>query len=329
MEKDREHLILRYLTGTLTAEEQRAFASWMDESGENKKMVDDFRTIWETTQEKAVVTDFHTSEEWAKFESAFMTKPRKESKVRSLFTEPWLKVAASVLLVCLSSFVIYQFLIRSESVVVQTTTNSTNFLLPDGSNVWLNAESTLSYKKDFTERRNVTLQGEGFFDVKKDAEHPFTINTGDAEVKVLGTSFNVRAYDREGSTKVLVLTGRVSFETEDGPDKVVLTPGMTGILSNGNEISVDTEVDQNQLAWKNKELIFKRSPLRSVVKTLSEYFKKDIRIRNKDLEDCRFTGSFKNPSLDEVLESLTFALDLKMDNEQNLYILDGVGCKTN
>jgi ferric-dicitrate binding protein FerR (iron transport regulator) len=249
-----------------------------------------------------------------------------------VYQQPWLKIAATFLLLCISSYLVYQSFFRSDIYNIQSGGKSMHAVLPDGSEVWLNAESRLTYHKGFVKDREVTLEGEAFFDVEKDREHTFTIRANDVVVQVLGTSFNVRAYQSEILTEVFVVTGKVSVKTDDENQNIVLLPGMTGVLSHNNhQLSINTEADANRLAWKNKELVFKKTPLRNVVKTLSFYFKKDFTIRNKELNNCRFTGSFKDPSLDEVLESLRLALDLdlKIDPQQNSYTLDGVGCKDN
>jgi transmembrane sensor len=330
MKEDREHLILRYLQGNLSEEEQRAFELWQNESDENRKMVADFHQIWQTTIDKEHPTDFQSEQEWQKLAASLFAKEKSPVRKLNLFQEPWLKIAATVLLICLCAFIVYLNFFKADSHLIQTAESIRHTVLPDGSDVWLNAESQLTYNSDFAKNRLVKLEGEAFFDVKKDAERPFTIHTNDAQVMVLGTSFNVRAYGREILTEVFVLTGKVSVKPKDDGKNIILTPGSTGVLSRSDHtLAVNTEEDPNRLAWKNKELVFKKAPLRTVVKTLSSYFKKDFRIQNKELSQCRFTGSFKDPSLDEVLESLSIALDLKMDRQEDAYVFDGPGCKMN
>jgi ferric-dicitrate binding protein FerR (iron transport regulator) len=329
MKENREHLILSYFTGKLSAEERHDLEVWRNESDENRKIFDDFQLIWKTTGDNAPSIDFHSDQEWEKFASSAFQRKEGANR-RTLFQEPWLKIAATILLLCVSSFVVFQIFFKTESFVIQTAENVKHTVLPDGSNVWLNAQSRLTYEDDFDNKRTVTLQGEAFFDVKKDSQHPFTIHAPDAEVKVLGTSFNVRAHEKETLTEVFVVTGKVSVKADDVDENILLTPGMTGVLSrNNHQLSSNTNDDVNRLAWKSRELVFRKAPLRTVIKTMSSYFRKEFRVGNDELLNCRFTGSFEDPSIDEVLESIDLALDLKANHQEDIYTLDGVGCKDN
>jgi ferric-dicitrate binding protein FerR (iron transport regulator) len=327
MSENKEHLILQYLQGKIEPAEKQAFESWRNESEENRRMVDELQRIWQLTNSNEITTDFQSEEEWRKLNSLL---DRQETPVRRLDRSVmhWSKIAAAILLVILSSFILYLTFFKADQVVLQTAGNILHNVLPDGSEVWLNTESRLTYDEDFDENRLVKLEGEAFFNVKRNPEKPFVIRSEDAQVGVLGTSFNVKAYKNEIQTEVFVVTGKVRLGINDQEKYIILTPGTTGILTKkGHRLITEPQGDANILAWKNKRLVFKKTPLGTVVRILRSYFKRDIRVKNEALLSCRFTGSFNDPTLEEVIEILHLALDLGVDRQQETYLLDGVGCK--
>ena len=175
--------------------------------------------------------------------------------------------------------------------------------------------------------RTLSLEGEGFFDVKPNPERPFIVRADEAEIKVLGTSFNVKAYKKEPQTEVFVITGKVSLSAADKSNNITLLPGSNGIFNKKDRTLLSENGEHlNTMMWKEKRLIFKKTPLREVVRTLRSYFKADIRIKNEKLLNCRFTSSFIDPTLPEVIEALSLALNLKLGYQSNVYDLDGEGC---
>jgi ferric-dicitrate binding protein FerR (iron transport regulator) len=122
----------------------------------------------------------------------------------------------------------------------------------------------------------------------------------------------------------------VSFSALKTSQNILLTPGLTGVLNKSDgKLSLDDEDHTNVLAWKEKRLIFKKSPLREVIKVLKNYFKAEIHIEDQQLLNCRFTGSFEDPTLDEVIETIQLSLNLKVLHESDSYTLQGEGCNIN
>jgi transmembrane sensor len=329
MSETKDHLILSYLQGNLSPDEAGAFETWRNESDENRRTVEEFQKIWQLSNNKGITIDFQSEQEWQRLESSLL--PGEETPRREFIPldSNWLKIAAAIVLVLVASSILYLTLSKANEILIETSANSIHKILPDGSEVWLNEKSCLTYQEDFADDRTVHLVGEAFFVVKKNPSKPFVIQTGSARVKVLGTSFNVKAYPDEMQTEVMVVTGQVSFGHVNSEKVVMLTPGTNGILTNKNErLNVDTQTDPNSLAWKDKELVFRKSPLASVLKTLHIYFRKDILVKNDSLLGCRFTGSFKDPTLQEVFETIGLALDIEITQQQDSYLLSGAGCKS-
>ncbi len=144
--------------------------------------------------------------------------------------------------------------------------------LPDGTLVWLNASSSLKYPTAFQgETRKVELVGEGYFEVAKDASHPFFVNSGNNQVRVLGTHFNVNAYPENHLTIVTLAEGSIRLN-----GKTTLKPGEAGIVGQTGNISVETADLEAALAWKDGQFIFNGTPIKSVMQQISNWYSAKI-----------------------------------------------------
>lgn len=325
-----DQLILKYLSGAISEAEKQRLDAWVRASDENKKAFDDFAAIWNLTKDDGIAKDFETQREWIKFESAFNNDNTRGARVRRFNPlDLGLKVAASIAFLALFSFVLYLTFFNASTTLIETSTTMNRVALPDGSAVWVNQQSRLSYSSNFNKgNRTVELDGEAFFEVKKDSERPFIVRLNDAEIKVLGTSFNVSAYQSGDAIKVYVATGIVNFSNADERTAgVMLSAGETGTLMlSTNVISTSSEENTNALAWREKKLIFKKTSLANVVKDLSKYFNIDIQVKDQSILQCRFTGSFDKPGLEEIIEALSVSLDLTITRLGDAYVIDGNGC---
>lgn len=323
MTDHQEELILKFLQGNLSHKERESFELWLKEDTANQKLVADYEQLWKAGVNPAKPADVQTAEEWNKLFRAINETPVVHLNPR--FT--LLKVAATLILLLAASAVIYLTFIKKGTILHETAGTIERIELPDGSEVWLNEKSKLTYSDDFTDARNLELEGEGFFEVKRDPTKPFTIHTAGADVRVLGTSFNVRAYTDTDQTEVYVATGKVSLSTTDQQKTVILLPSTTGLFNRNNgTIEKDTSQHLNAVSWRDRRLVFHKTAMKEVVKTLKTYFKTDIRVNNEKLLSCRFTGTFDEPSLNEVLETIRLALDLRVTQNGANYSLDGEGC---
>jgi len=323
-----EQLILRLLNGTISPDEHRTLSAWMNESEENKKLVNDFTWMWKASKDQLEGVGFETGEEWKKFErSSGQQHVERAKEIKFYSYSNGLKIAASITVIALFSWVLYLIFFSHQRIFKESGDTMVQLDLPDGSEVWLNHDSRVAYQDDFnSDTRTVTLTGEAFFEVKSDPQKPFIIETNNARIKVLGTSFNVRAYGGPNSTEVFVATGLVNFSNIKNKEGINLKPGQTAATKNNTVLMLEPVESQNVLAWKEKQLIFKRSSLNTVIKNLETYFRIDMEIRNEDISRCRFTGSFSEPTLEEIIEALSVSLDLNIIKKDDIYIVDGNGC---
>jgi transmembrane sensor len=329
MTEHQEQLLLKSLSGTISTEERETLTAWMNQSKENKKLAEDFTVLWKYSKKNTLQENFQTKEEWKKLEAAIQKAEIPQGKEITLKQHvPWLKIAASVTLLTICSGLIYVIFFSQETILKESHDSIVEVVLPDGSEVWLNRNSRLTYQGDFNkENRLVKLEGEAFFDVTKNPQEPFVVQTGKAQIKVLGTSFNVEAYTGSKETEIFVVTGLVSFSNLSDSKSITIKAGEAGVLKNENLGLISQGEQLNALAWKEKRLIFKKTILSDVVEVLEEYFNVDIEVRNKNALRCRFTGSFDKPSLSEIIEALSVSLDLNITEQRNkTYLVEGNGC---
>lgn len=200
--------------------------------------------------------------------------------------------------------------------------------LPDGSSVILNAGSTLEFKKVFNDKREVRLNGEAYFDIKKDADRPFIIYTGNIKTTVLGTAFNIRAYPHMSKIIVSVTSGKVKVEKGE---KVlaVLDKDQQIVYNVPNEVATQEAVNAQQLVtkWTMKEMVFDEESFESVVELLSRRYGVTIGFKNPALKNCTIRASFVGTeSLKNVLETLSTISNSTYIVENGKYVILGEGC---
>jgi ferric-dicitrate binding protein FerR (iron transport regulator) len=228
----------------------------------------------------------------------------------------------------------------------------TKLVLPDGSQVWLNSGSRLHYKNDFNTRlREVELDGEAFFEVAKNADHPFIVHTSAINVKVLGTAFNVKSYPKESIIETTLLRGMVEVTRKDDPSapKVILRPneklvfhkntvpehpvsGIAGHAAKLPETMSDISIiplrrnipdsDKVETSWMYNKLVFDGDSFEELAAKMERWYNIKIVFKNERLLKYRFKGVFSNETVQDALNALRltarFTYSIK-DNEIELY----------
>jgi ferric-dicitrate binding protein FerR (iron transport regulator) len=191
--------------------------------------------------------------------------------------------------------------------------------------VALNSNSKLVFPKQFTgNTREVTIYGEAFFDVKPNREKPFIITAGNAQVKVVGTSFNVCAYPENETVEVVVKTGKVQVTNKIGEvlsdaNQVYLVPGEKGTLFIKSSILEKSQnSNPNYLAWKTRDFVFNDIPLDEVFQCLEKTYHVKIQVTDPELNALKLNAQFDKKPIDFILNvvGLTFNLELSVENEQ-------------
>lgn len=188
------------------------------------------------------------------------------------------------------------------------------FSLPDGSLVWLNSGSKLSYPSNFKGQRSIQLEGEAYFDVIK-SRKPFIVSTAYGEIEVLGTSFNVKAYTDDDFQTTLV-AGAVNLRVGAGTS-ITLKPGEQAFVNENNRLEIQTVETEIFTSWKDGKLIFYREPFEKVAKRMERWYNVKIEVDNDEIKNLWFTGTIEMETLSEVMELIRRSMPLEYSYDQN------------
>ncbi|MBF9239278.1 FecR domain-containing protein [Hymenobacter sp. BT683] len=244
---------------------------------------------------------------------------------------PVLRLAASLVVALgLGWLMVSYFRADAAMQVVQSGDQRREVWLPDSSCVWLNRGSVLTYAAAFDgAERVVQLEGEAFFEVRRNPQQPFVVRTGQATTRVLGTSFNLSAYPNAPAVSLTVATGKVAFSASAGGPATLVTPGYGARLDKRDgRLTKRRVTDGNAWAWQSGQLRFAAQPLRAVLPTLEQYYGVQLPLADTTLARCRFTGTFDRAPLSEVLQVLEATLQLRAAQQTaQVYQLEGPGCR--
>lgn len=250
-------------------------------------------------------------------------------------------VALSSLVVLLAGYCVFLLSskttqkVAAEIAEIQTRNGSrSRATLPDGTEVWLNGGSRITYQRDMNtqQKREVFLSGEAFFKVAKDADNPFVVKTSRMAVNVLGTAFNIKAYPNEEQTETSLISGSVEVvpaddqqrrvqlqpnqkfiirHTQDGNAKPSLGYSMEQVKMNGQDDLI------NETAWCDNILVFDNENFGAVALKMERWFGVKVYLTDKKLKAYRFTGTFKNESLPQILEALKVTSSFRCEIKGN------------
>lgn len=197
--------------------------------------------------------------------------------------------------------------------------------LPDGSKVTLNAGTTIAYPNAFVSKnREVEIKGEAFFEVAHDAGHPFIVKANQVSVEVLGTQFNVKAYEEDDRIEVSLSEGKVKVQSADREKRIFLSPGEQACYDKRSHSLTTRAVDiAHYTSWRNGIYYFRALPLKEIAKQLERIFNVDICITSSDIEDIVLTGDFlRGENLEQILRVITADKRLKYRTEEYMIYID-------
>ncbi|MDO9593027.1 MAG: FecR domain-containing protein, partial [Erysipelotrichaceae bacterium] len=210
----------------------------------------------------------------------------------------------------------------------------TNTTLPDGSKVYLNAGSSISYPNHFDgSTRNVLLTGEAYFQVVKNKKVPMVVSAGNVDLKVYGTSFNVNAFPSEASVRVTLVEGSISLSFKSGKlkgkDEFFIEPGQTvTYLDDSTKMTIKNEDTFFYTAWKDGILVFKNNTFASVLKQLSRKFNVDIELKDQSLASIPMDATFRDEDINEIIRLLALGTPFKYYYESPEKLPDGTFAKS-
>ncbi|MDO9581450.1 MAG: DUF4974 domain-containing protein, partial [Bacteroidales bacterium] len=197
-----------------------------------------------------------------------------------------------------------------------------SFNLPDGTTGMLNSGSQLSYSIPFTNNRHVKLEGEGWFEVTHDENHPFEISTGNSTVKVMGTSFNLSAYPAENYVEVVLQQGKVEFQNNKGDEKGTILPSERLVFQNG-KISMSVTDPEKYSAWTEGKLVFREDPMEEVARRIERWYNVKVELADHELKKYSFHATFMDDTLEDVLRCLSMTSPITYSITQPKLLQDG------
>jgi ferric-dicitrate binding protein FerR (iron transport regulator) len=323
--QDMTALIHKYLTSQATTEERRLVDAWMLESDENREMFEEIKLIWDNSEDEAIeVSDSEMEEGLLRLEESIAENIREEQQQttgrfgsdsyrRGRYKN--LAIIALVIVSTLSVWAFYAHLSLSGKEIM--ISGKGNILLPDSSEIFSNRATVVSFRQTLW-KREIHLEGEAFFEVQRNERRPFVIHAGETTIKVLGTSFLVRAYPGE-PVQVSVVSGNVAVLHKD--QRVEIHTGEEVVVTENNELVKSHSIDPNLLAWKTGKLAFENSLVKEVLNELEKMFDVKFEVEDPQILKRRFTGEFENLRLEQILELITSSLHLSVGYLDNRHIL--------
>jgi len=314
-----DDLLIKYLLRETSPEEDIELSHWLAEDPENRKEFERFELIWKESKNLEQKSTVDPEAAWVKFKEQ-IPAAGPEDVFRPIVNKlSWLRVAA-VLFIIAGAWSFYLILGQNGYDTISSGQLVRTEVLPDGSKVTLNKNAVLSYKKDFKgEMRSVKLeQGEVFFDVSPDKARPFIIDADQVNIRVLGTSFNVKK-NRE-LTEVIVESGlvRVSLKGQ----QVQLKKGEK-VLIKGTDAILHKELSTDNLYnyYRTNIFVADNTPLWRMVEILNEAYDAKIEIADPKLRDLTLNTTFKGESLETILHIISETLRIKVQKEGEKIIL--------
>jgi len=313
----------KYLNGTCNPEEFTDLLEAIEGKEDNDQMSSEIFELWDATL-KGSIENKENDQLLDKIHHRISLDESRSLARQFTLYRNLLKIAAVLIVGLLVSTAIFYNIPEKQpfTTLIETVTTPfgarTSFKLPDGSEVWLNSGSTISFPKQFGDIRSIELTGEAYFKVVKDGKR-FMVSTDYGKVEVMGTSFDVKAYPKEnfettlveGSVKVKNLTNKLA----------ILESGQQSVITPSNEFSVNEVNTDLRTSWKEGKLIFVKEPFQNVVKALERWYNVKIELQGERLKKLGFTGTIEMESFGEVLELINATTPITYKFDKNTRIL--------
>lgn len=309
-----EDKLIRYINGESTQQESLHVEQWMAASDENLKLARQLYYIAFAADTRQVMSEVDTQKALRRVRhnirnNAWRRSLNRMQRVAAILFLPMLVASACFIVT----------LMRTSDDIVEVRTNPgmvTSITLPDSTVVWLNSESSIKYPRKFSRKsRNVSISGEAYFAVRRDADRKFIVTTPkDIKIEVLGTEFNIEAYDCDKEVAATLISGKVEFQYSKGgqSSRIVMKPSQKVVYNSLSQTatigSVNCLIDT---AWKDGKIIFKDTSLEDALHILGKRFNVEFSVRNPKLLRHHFTGVFVHQRLERILEHFAVSSNVK------------------
>ncbi|MDR2773810.1 MAG: FecR domain-containing protein [Tannerella sp.] len=298
----------KYLAGDASQQEKESVQRWLETDEKNRKEFSTLRMLYDVT---------------------LAHLPDEAAPVRRQPFAGWLKIAAAILITFMCSYYFLRPAPAEDNAIMQTlhvpAGQRAELTLTDGTKVWLNSGTTFSFPDRFSETaREVTMDGEAYFEVTEDSAKPFSVHTRSYDIRVLGTVFNVMAYSNEQRQfETSLIRGEVEIIPSGDGRPIKLMPGKRIYESNGRT-TVDVIPDYSHFLWRKGIISFENERIENILKQFQLYYDIEIRNENTAINDMRYTGKFRiRDGIEHVLNVLKIPTGLRYykDDETNFILI--------
>lgn len=304
-----EEFLPSYFKGTINKNDREKVEAWKDASEGNRHIFADSLKAWEGIEHLRRMKKYNA-------EKALEKVNQRIEKGNPVKLWGFFQKAAAILILPLLVATLYFATEKPTYEMAETAWHTikspagmrSEFTLPDGTNVYLNSKTSLSYPIAFNgSTRDVELTGEAYFEVAENKEQPFIVNTGKVNIEVTGTEFKASNYPDENLTEIVLVSGEINlFQGEYSTQKkrlCTMAPGEKAAFD-GDELSFDkVEVDK-YISWKDGVLMFRDDSMKDVVRRLNRWFNVDIQLTGNTMQDYVYTATFQDESLIQILDLL-------------------------
>ena len=254
----------------------------------------------------------------------------KQTVQKQLHLRPWAAAAMILVFLGIAGYIFNQYRESHPNMIerVADKQKSEEIELPDGTRITLNTNTRMRYPEHFSgNSREISIEGEAYFEVAPDARRPFIIHAGETDIRVLGTCFNVNAYPDSETIEVIVQSGKVQVSNKaknnSGGSHLILDPGDKAIyLCANNSLQKSTNRDPNYLAWKTHQLTFRETSLREVVRNLEKVYQVKIVMADDQLNNLLLTAHFRDYPIDFIMEVIQKTHQLNVEKRGELYVVN-------
>ncbi len=321
MDQGIQQIILRNLSGEASCEDIIIFSDWITSSTRNKESFLKIKKYWD-----AEVAGVKLQNPEATYKSLLerIRKAERKNALRKL----WIKYAGAAAVALLIGITGYWMGNQKSVTPIQyysyiTGNSISSFELPDGTEIVLNRNSTLSYSSLYGEKvREISLEGEGFFSVTKNKTKAFVVDMNGSRISVLGTVFNVKNYKKENITTATLVEGSIRFEIPE--QQILLRPNQQLVFDKSTKkIGIESVSTDLVTAWKSHLIKYKSIPFKELLQMLEERYNAQISLSNETLGDQIVSGAFdESLSVDQILDLIKKNLSFSWKKQEDEYIID-------
>lgn len=329
-------LILKFCKGNYSREEFQMIKAFFQDKESADSLEEHLQSHWNECKDSSIGDEAEFDRILNHVLHVVNAEPKKLLKVKRLtfakrFFTGFSRVAAVLLIPLLVSLFLFlrhdkpdQTLFADN--VVKVSRGVVSYLhLPDGTQVWLNSGSRLTYSNAFNkEDRNVTLEGEAYFEVTKNPKKPFVVHGKEVAVKVLGTKFDVKSYNEDASVVVTLLEGSVHLsDVTDQSSSLLLKPNERAtFIKENSKLTINKVNAKNACGWIHGNLIFDDEEFGQILKCLEREYNITIDVRDREIEQLHFYGKFRNTQpIEEILNIMTANQKFHYDKKENVITL--------